>query len=238
MSTASPSSHRPRRAWYSPVAIARSIRLRPRVYLATLSAAVVAVALLRSGLPLSARAALTWNAGGLVYLLSAVYTMRACHVDTIEQRAARQDDSRALILSIILLAITSSFAGIAGLISEAKAASPESRLLFVALAAVTISVSWAVTQFVFALHYAHEFYLPEDASSDARGGLDFPGCKTPDYWDFLYFSTSIGATSQTSDVSIRSRALRRLVTLHAVVAFVFNTMILALTINLAASLAA
>ena len=139
---------------------------------------------------------------------------------------------------MILLAIAASFAGIAGLLSEAKAASPSLRLAFVALAALTISVSWTVTQFVFALHYAHEYYGPEDADSDARHGLDFPGCATPDYWDFLYFATSIGATSQTSDVSIKSRALRRLVTLHAVVSFVFNTMILALTVNLAASLAA
>ena len=94
-----------------------------------------------------------------------------------------------------------------------------------------------MTQFVFALHYAHEYYRPEDPASDARGGLEFPGCPKPDYWDFLYFATSIGATSQTSDVAIRSRALRRLVMLHAVVSFVFNTMILALTVNLAASLA-
>ena len=65
----------------------------------------------------------------------------------------------------------------------------------------------------------------------------FRGCEQPDYWDFLYFSTSIGATSQTSDVAIKSRALRRLVTLHAIVSFFFNTAVLALTVNIAASLA-
>jgi uncharacterized membrane protein len=88
----------------------------------------------------------------------------------------------------------------------------------------------------FALHYAHDYYSP-DHGSDARSGLVFPACEEPDYWDFLYFSTSIGATSQTSDISIKSRALRRLVTLHAVVAFFFNTAVLALTVNIAASLA-
>jgi uncharacterized membrane protein len=72
--------------------------------------------------------------------------------------------------------------------------------------------------------------------TEAAGGLIFPGDNRPDYWDFLYFSTSIGATSQTSDTAIRSKALRRLVTLHAVVSFFFNTTVLALTINLAASL--
>ena len=97
-------------------------------------------------------------------------------------------------------------------------------------------ISWGVTQVAFALHYAHDYYRPDD-SSDEGGGLDFPACNSPDYWDFLYFSTSIGATSQTSDVSIKSRALRRLVTLHATVSFFFNTAVLALTVNIAASLA-
>ena len=94
-------------------------------------------------------------------------------------------------------------------------------------------MSWGVTQIVFAIHYAHDYYRPDDGGA---AGLRFPECEDPDYWDFLYFSTSIGATSQTSDTEIRSRALRRLVTLHATVAF-FNTAVLALTVNIAASLA-
>ena len=225
-----------RRIWYSPRSIANSISIRPRVYLAALIGAALLV-LLPGDLPMSIRAASAWCLGGAIYLAAAVWTMRTCGAEVIEARAARQDDSKTLILFVILLAIAASFAAIAGLLAEAKSAAPHARLTFVLLAAMTISISWGVTQFVFALHYAHEFYLPEDAASDARYGLEFPGCDTPDYWDFLYFATSIGATSQTSDVSIRSRALRRLVTLHAVVSFVFNTMVLALTVNLAASLA-
>ena len=100
---------------------------------------------------------------------------------------------------------------------------------------LTIMISWIVTQVAFALHYAHAYYRPDRAA--IRAGLDFPECDQPDYWDFLYFSTSIGATSQTSNVSIKSRALRRLVTLHATVSFFFNTAVLALTVNIAASLA-
>ena len=70
----------------------------------------------------------------------------------------------------------------------------------------------------------------------AKQGLIFPDDDHPDYWDFFYFATSIGATSQTSDVAIRSKSLRRLVTFHAVLSFFFNTTVLALTINLAAGL--
>ena len=94
-----------------------------------------------------------------------------------------------------------------------------------------------MTQVAFTLHYAHEYYSPDQLSVTGDPALAFPKTTTPDYWDFFYFATSIGAASQTSDVSINDRSLRRLVTLHAIVSFFFNTMVLALAINLAASLA-
>ena len=93
-----------------------------------------------------------------------------------------------------------------------------------------------MTQVVFTFHYAHEFYRPDDTAERLAGGLEFPHDSKPDYWDFFYFATSLGAASQTSDVAIRTKALRRLVTLHAVVAFFFNTAVLALAINIGASL--
>ena len=154
---------------------------------------------------------------------------------TMAAPAARADDSRMVIMALILHAIGSSFVSIAGLMTEAKEATRQVKLLYVLLASATIIVSWSVTQIVFTLHYAHEFYRPADRGRDAAGGLVFPGEEKPDYWDFVYFATSIGATSQTSDVSIRSRAIRRLATVHAVVSFFFNSAVLALTINLAAS---
>jgi uncharacterized membrane protein len=107
--------------------------------------------------------------------------------------------------------------------------------LEILLALITILLSWLVTQVVFTFHYAHEFYRPDSAGTPA-GGLVFPEEEHPDYWDFFYFATSIGAASQTSDVSIGARALRRLVILHAVISFFFNTMVLALAINIGASL--
>jgi uncharacterized membrane protein len=108
-------------------------------------------------------------------------------------------------------------------------------MLFVGLAGATILISWMVMQVAFELHYAHQYYRP-DYSMSGVSGLDFPKDAHPDYWDFFYFSTSIGAASQTSDVNINSKELRRLVTLHAIVAFFFNVAVVALMINLAASL--
>jgi uncharacterized membrane protein len=226
-------AHRPRR-WYSPRAIAQSVMIRPRVYWAAL-AAIGLLLLLPRTFSVPARAAIAWDLGALVYLALGFQLMHTCSAEVVRTRAARQDDSAVVILALILLAIASSFASIVGLLNEAKAAR-ELKLAYMLLAASTIVLSWTVTQVAFTLHYAHEFYRPSDNEQRMAGGLDFRGDDNPDYWDFFYFATSIGAASQTSDVSIRTKALRRLVTLHAIVSFFFNTAVLALALNLAAGL--
>jgi uncharacterized membrane protein len=141
-----------------------------------------------------------------------------------------------VILVVVLVAIALSFWTILGVLSEAKQFAGESKALRTALAALTILLSWLVTQVVFTFHYAHEFYRPDDNAERRVGGLEFPKDNNPDYWDFFYFATSIGAASQTSDVAIRTKALRRLVALHATISFFFNTAVLALAINIGASM--
>jgi len=222
-----------KRPWYSPKAIARSIAIRPRLYYSTL-AGLSALLLLPDSWPAALRGALAWDLSAAIYLGLAFRVMLTCKGDSIRTRAARQDDSRVVILIIILLAITASFVAIAGLLAEAKAASH--KMANLSLAAVTILLSWTITQVVFTLHYAHEYYRPSPGPHTFAEGLDFRGDHNPDYWDFFYFATSFGAASQTSDVSILTKPLRRLATLHAIIAFFFNTAVLALTINLAASM--
>ncbi len=214
--------------------ISRAIRLRPRLFLGLLVGGA-ALLFLPHALSLAMRCILAWNAGGLAYLYSTYQLMQHTHVETIKTRASHQDDGRTMVLVLIVCAIAASFLAIAGLINEAKQAKELWKLAYLALAASTIFVSWMVTQIAFTLHYAHEYYTPTDAGGSAAG-LIFPNDAAPDFWDFFYFATSIGATSQTSDVAIKSKALRRLVTFHAIVSFFFNTTVLALTINLAASL--
>jgi uncharacterized membrane protein len=210
--------------------------IRPRFYGAGIAGALALIILPRDW-PHTVRSSIAWDIGGFVYLFFALRLMFTCGADRIQARAKRRDDSRIVILLIILLAIAASFAAIAGLIGEARlpTTGQTQKALLAGLAVVTIMISWGVTQFAFALHYAHDYYRPDEG--DEARGLLFPECQDPDYWDFLYFAVSIGATSQTSDTQIRSRALRRLVTLHAIAAFFFNTAVLALTVNLAASLA-
>ena len=222
-----------KRPWYSPKSIARSVAIRPRLYLSAL-VGIAALALLPRGWPASIREAVAWDLSAAIYLILAFRVMLTCKGDVIRARAARQDDSRVVILVIILLAITASFVAIAGLLAEAKEA--PYRALNLGLAAITIILAWTVTQVVFTLHYAHEYYRPSGGPQAFAEGLDFRGDRNPDYWDFFYFATSFGAASQTSDVSILTKPLRRLATLHAIISFFFNTAVLALTINLAASM--
>jgi uncharacterized membrane protein len=224
-----------RRQWYRPRSIARSIAIRPRVYWAVLIAVSAAV-LMPGTISGSLRTALVGDAGALAYLLFGFSTMFACGSGAIRKRAARQDDSGIVILVLVLSAIALGFWTIFGVLGEAKQAGGQAKALYILLAAVTLLLSWLVTQLVFTFHYAHEYYRPDGGGERMAGGLDFPADGNPDYWDFLYFATSIGAASQTSDVAIRSKALRRLVTLHAVISFFFNTAVLALAINIGAGL--
>jgi len=100
-----------------------------------------------------------------------------------------------------------------------------------ALSIATITLSWAAIHTTFALHYAHEYYRGGES-----GGLAFPGGEDdPDYWDFVYFSFVVGMTAQVSDVGITDRMIRRTATVHGIVSFVFNTALLALMVNIAAS---
>ena len=123
---------------------------------------------------------------------------------------------------------------VAAVLSEAAQAN--GKTLYVSLGVASICMSWLVTQVVFTFHYAHEYYTPDEGGERLREGLDFRDSEQPDYWDFFYFATSFGAASQTSDVTIRTKALRRLATLHAVISFFFNAAILALAVNIGAGL--
>jgi uncharacterized membrane protein len=103
----------------------------------------------------------------------------------------------------------------------------------VVLAALTVVMSWTFTHTMFAIHYAHEYY--DGPENELVQGLEFPGTGAPDYWDFVYYSFVIGTACATADVNVTSKNMRRITTLHCVVAFFFNTTILALTVNIGAS---
>ncbi|MGH7044187.1 MAG: DUF1345 domain-containing protein, partial [Acetobacteraceae bacterium] len=137
----------------------------------------------------------------------------------------------ALTLAAVLLSLAAIFTAFSGLHGMPAA----ERTYRVSLVVATLGLSWVMTHVTFALRYAHEFYA---TGPDGRmeGGLEFPRTERPDYFDFVYFSFVLGMTFQVSDVAISSRKFRRLATLHGLVGFLFNTVILALVVNLAAGL--
>jgi uncharacterized membrane protein len=155
----------------------------------------------------------------------------------IRARAALDDEGKGVILSLVLAAAAASVWAVSLELGLAKDAHGAMKLAHVTLAFVTVVGSWLMVQMIFALHYAHEYYgVDEDDGAADAGGLDFPGVQEPDYWDFLHFAVVIGVACATADVEFTSKGLRQLGTIHSLVAFAFNTVIVALTINLTAGL--
>ena len=126
------------------------------------------------------------------------------------------------------MTLVAAFASIAAIVMELGVKPQQPAQL--ALAVLTIALSWAAIHTTFALHYAHEYYR-----GSTSGGLKFPGGGEPDYWDFVYFSFVVGMTAQVSDVGITDKIIRRTATAHSVTSFIFNTALLALMVNIAAS---
>jgi len=204
----------------------RAVRSRPRLFLAILLGAAIG-ALLPADWRIATRALAAWDVALGLYLILAFRLMANCDVNRIKRRAALQDEGR---LTILVLVVASALASLLAILAELGGANRHPAHL--ALAAVTILLSWSFTHTIFAIHYAHEYY---GENAHKGGGLNFPGEAPPDYWDFVYFSFVVGMTSQVSDVAVTSSALRRLVAAHGVVSFIFNATLLALTVNIAAS---
>jgi uncharacterized membrane protein len=188
------------------------------------------------GLLPSTSAIIGWDALCLSYVIGTLRSMARSSPDAIRARAARDDSGRAVILSLVLIAAIAAVGAVAIELSLAKSVHGLERAVRVALAFATVAASWFMVHMIFAVHYAHGFYdRAANRKSDA-GGLKFPGDEEPDYWDFLHFAVIIGVAAQTADVAITAKRLRRLNTVHALFAFTFNTIVVALTINLLAGL--
>lgn len=200
---------------------------RPRTFIA-LALGVVVFFLLPDTHRLATRLIVGWDAFAALYLILAYLVMLRCDVNHIRRSAVLQDDGRFLIL---LLTAFGALASLGAIVFELGAAKGSKAALILAIG--TIALSWALVHTAFALHYAHDFYRGKKP-----GGLQFPSGEAredADYWDFVYFSFVIGMTAQVSDVGITGRIIRRTATVHGIVAFVFNTALLALMVNIAAS---
>ncbi len=211
------------------------IRGRPRLFISMLCALAVAP-LLPEGIKGTTRSILAWDIGVVVFLALSAYLFTTERLDRMAADAAAQEEGEWTIFWLTVAAVAFSFVAIISAFADTRDLPPAQRGLHVALVAVTLFVSWLMTHTTFAFRYAHEFYEAGPDGADIAGGLEFPGEKRPDYLDFLYFSLVLGMTFQVSDVQITARKFRRLAAVHGLLSFLFNTIILALTVNIAAGL--
>ncbi|HAV5535131.1 DUF1345 domain-containing protein [Acinetobacter baumannii] len=213
--------------------LGRSVQNRPHFFIALIFGVVVASLLAwLTSWKWSTILLASWNGSISLYLLHVWKLMRSADHSQMQQQAKKQDESKWVIMLIVLLAITMSLVAILVQLSQLPYGHYE-KLGHVALALLTIISAWLFMHTVFALHYAHDFYMALSRNEE-NGGLDFPGTEHPTYPDFLYFSYIIGTSAQTADVSITNKHMRLLNLFHAVLSFGFNTTILAICINVAA----
>jgi len=212
--------------------LARFIRSRP--YLLGALALGVAVGLLAPGHYGDLRRALIgWNSGVWSYLLTMAWIMFRADHSRVRATAERQDESGGAVLGAVVVGAILSVYAIVTELANMKQASQHVVALHYAFTALTVIGSWLLVGVMFCLHYAHIYYT----ASKHTLPLEFPDEHTqPNYWDFLYFSLTLSIAVQTSDVTVKTRAMRKLVLGHCVLAFFFNLVILGLSVNIAASL--
>ena len=215
--------------------LARQVRARPRLLIATLAGMVAGVLLPTSlATHLVTRLLIAWNVGTGLYVVLAAIMMIRSSKERMRHRAQLQDEGQWVILVLVVIAAVASLAAIGGELTVVKDMHGAAKVAHVSLAGLTVLSSWAFIQVMFALHYAHDYYA---AKCHGRNpGLQFPEDDEPDYGDFFYISAVIGTSGQTADVSFVSKMARRIGSVHCILAYLFNTTVLALLINIGASL--
>lgn len=216
--------------------VGRVVAGHPRTFAAA-GLTVLVYALLPATLLPSTRGVIAWDVGSFALVASLAFLATQSQGDAdMAENAERQDEGEWTVFWITLAGAVASFVAVTVVLHAVKDMEPLQRQLHVALVTVTLAVSWLLTHIVFALRYAHEYYARTPGGTKVVGGLQFPGNDTPDYWDFAYFAIVIGMTFQVSDVQVTARKLRRLALVHGLLSFLFNTVIVALTVNIAAGL--
>ena len=205
------------------------IRKRPRLMVSAIVFCLLLAAATGLGIRLTLAILLSFDLSICLFLGMTAWVFSHSDEKSMRRRAAAEDNGS---WSFLLTSIAVSAVVLVALGAELHG-SKSGDLLDIGLAAVSLVLSWLFMNTMFALHYAHRYYWEEHEQAGAEK-LGFPGANRPDYWDFAYFSFVIGMTFQVSDVAINDRHIRRIALMHGVIAFFFDVVIVALSVNLIA----
>ena len=199
------------------------------------SAAVLglAVGILAPADTLISKILIGWNAGVWTYLLLMLWLATRARADDVKRIAEIEDEHARLVLFMVCIAAIASLATITVNLVGSKDLDSTARLLHYGFTGMTVVGSWLLTGVIFSVHYARLFYTWEGEEPALRFA---EGLRNPNYWDFLYFSFTIGVAVQTADVGVATRGLRKVVLGQSLIGFLFNTAILGFSINIAAGL--
>jgi len=194
----------------------------------------VAVFLLTGLAAMPLRLAAAGDAFYGVYLVAVMLQAGRGTPHLLRRRATYEDEGMILIVIITVAAIALSVTTMVLLLNAEGR--PDTLTLVLAIASVPLG--WLTLHTVAAFHYAHLYYTrtAHDGAGRDAAGLSFPETKEPSSWDFLYYSFVIGMTAQVSDVQVLTTAMRRLAVIHGIVAFFYNTVLLALAVNIVVAL--
>lgn len=208
------------------------LRNRPRMLIGLLIGVAVAL-LIPAHLRPTVRVLAGWDATIWSYLVMIWLHMAVADEGRVREFALRDDENAGVVLFVICVATVASIAAIVLELVSAKTPGGGSTAWHYLLTGFTLIGAWFLIPTIFTLHYARLYY----ASDAKQTALLFPDAKLqPDYWDFLYYSFTIAVASQTSDVVLRSRTIRRATLAQSILSFYFNVAVLGLCVNIAASL--
>jgi uncharacterized membrane protein len=210
------------------------LRFHPRLIVAI--AVGAGVAAVWSGSAASSgvlRVLVGWDAAAWTYLAMMWLMFMTTRLDRVRDIAEHEDETAVVVLSVVSLSAIASVVAIVQVLATAKGNQPHLTLEHVLFAAITLVAGWLLMPTIYTLHYARLYFTDKDAPR----ALIFPDKNVePDYWDFLYFSLTIAVASQTSDVALASKRMRRAALAQSVLAFFFNLAVLGLSINIGAGL--
>jgi uncharacterized membrane protein len=180
-------------------------------------------------LGMALRAVAAWDVAALVMNALSWWIIARFSPAETKRRAADDDPGRSVVWALVLSASVFSFFATVGVLRQARALVPEARDVFVFLCLLAVAGAWLLTHTAYTLRYAHLYYRDDD---EGEGGLIFPGDAKPCYFEFAYFALTVGMCFQVSDVAVSSRQIRRAVLSQSLLSFVYNTVILAIALNL------